>query len=261
MKVTCILALYLPVQVERQHNPSLAECPLVVGGRSWDAGAVLDCCPQAEAAGVTSGMRLSQAETLCPTARFVHAHEELYRVAHDTLVAAAGCFTPTVETAGLGLLYAEVSGLEQRFGSDTRLAHQMALEASQALRPSSGQASGLDVRVGLDGGKFVTEQAARAARPGSGRRGAVAETGAGDQRADAQGDSAGGFAVSSAERWRWSEVAPRPPQEHGEEQPGRDLEQERCADAILSDSPPIPAKPTSHTFRTWNVWARIWNVE
>ena len=121
-------------------------------------------------------MRLSQAETLCPTARFVPALEELYRAAHDALVAAASRFTPTVETARLGLLYAEVSGLERRFGSDTRLAHQVALEASQALRPSSGQAlrlgsgqaSGLDVRVGLGGGKFVAEQAARAARPGSG---------------------------------------------------------------------------------------------
>ncbi len=160
MKVACLLALHLPVQVERQHNPSLAECPLVVGGRPWDAGAVLDCCPWAEAAGVSPGMRLSQAETLCPTARFVPAQQEVYRAAHDTLAAAASRFTPTVEMAGLGLLYAEASGLERRFGPDTRLAHQMAREA--------GEASGLDVRVGVGSGKFVAEQAARAARPGSG---------------------------------------------------------------------------------------------
>jgi len=168
MKVACLLALHLPVQVERQHNPSLAGCPLVVGGRPWDAGAVLDCCPQAEAAGVSPGMRLSQAETLCPTARFVPAQEEVYRAAHDALAAVASRFTPAVETAGLGLLYAEVSGLERsfslvqdkRFGPDTRLAHQMAREA--------GEASGLDVRVGVGSGKFAAEQAARAARPGSG---------------------------------------------------------------------------------------------
>ena len=160
MKVVCILAPHLPVQVERQRNPSLVECPLVVGGRPWDAGAVLDSCPQAAAAGVSPGMRLSQAERLCPAARFVPAQEEVYHVAHDALAAAASRFTPTVETAGLGLLYAEVSGLERRFGPDTRLAHQMAREA--------GEASGLDVRVGVGGGKFIAEQAARAARPGSG---------------------------------------------------------------------------------------------
>ena len=160
MKVACLLAPHLPVQVERQHEPSLAHVPLVVGGRPWDLGAVLDCCPLAEAAGVSPGLRLSQAEALCPAARFVPAREELYRAAHEALLGAAGLFTPTVETAGLGFLYAEVSGLERRFDSDAHLARHMAWEAERM--------SGLDVRVGVGSSKFVAEQAARAARPGSG---------------------------------------------------------------------------------------------
>jgi len=187
------MAPHLPVQMERRHDLSLVNVPLIVGGRPWDADAVLDCCPQAEAAGVSTGMRMSQAETLCPAACFVPAHEEAYRAAHDALTEAASHFTPTVETGRLGLLYAEVSGLERRFGPDAHLACQLAMEACQALRSGSpprlpreysrsgapprvlavvlavaGQASGLDVRVGIGGGKFVAEQAARAARPGSG---------------------------------------------------------------------------------------------
>lgn len=133
---------------------------MVVGGRPWDPGAVLDCCPQAEAAGVHPGIRLSQAEALCPGARFVPAREEMDRAAHDALAAAADRFTPTVETAGLGLLYAEVSGLERRFGPDRQLARRMAREARQI--------SGLDVRVGVASGKFVAQQAALAAQPGNG---------------------------------------------------------------------------------------------
>ena len=176
MRVACLLAPHLPVQVHRElsrvvgrpHNPSLDEIPLVVGGRPWDPGAVLDCCPQAAAAGVSPGMRLSQAEALCPAARFVPAQEERYRAAHDALAEAARGFTPTVETAGLGLLVADVSGLERsfdsaqdrRFGPDFHLARQMAREA--------GHSSGLDVRVGIGSGRFVAEQAARAARPGGG---------------------------------------------------------------------------------------------
>jgi DNA polymerase-4 len=192
MRVACLLAPHLPVQVHRElsrvvegpHNPSLDEIPLVVGGRPWDPGAVLDCCPQAAAASVSPGMRLSQAETLCPAARFVPAQEERYRAAHDALAGAARGFTPIVETAGLGLLYADVSGLERsfdaaqdrpfdpaqdrpfdpaqdrRFGPDSHLARQMAREA--------GHSSGLDVRVGVGSGRFVAEQAARAARPGGG---------------------------------------------------------------------------------------------
>ena len=158
--MACILALHLPVQVECQDSSFLVERPLVVGGRPWDAGAVLDCCSQAAAAGVSPGMRLSRAEKLCPAACFVPAREEMYRVAHEALVDAASRFAPTVETAGLGILYAEVSGLERRFGPDVHLARRMALEA--------GQISGLNVRVGVGKCRFVAEQAARAARPGSG---------------------------------------------------------------------------------------------
>lgn len=68
-------------------------------------------------------MRLSQAEKLC-----------------------------LAETAGLGFLYAEVSGLENHFGPDPQLAQEMARKAIMASR--------LDVRVEI-GSKFVAEQADR----------------------------------------------------------------------------------------------------
>jgi nucleotidyltransferase/DNA polymerase involved in DNA repair len=160
VKTACLLTLNLPVQIERSQDPSLTLGPLVVGGRPWDDGAVFDCCPEASAAGVAPGMRLSQAEKLCPAARFVPAREELYHASHDTLVYAARQFTPAIETAGLGILYAEVSDLARRFGRDPRLAQAMAEEATSV--------SGLDVQIGIASGKFAARQAARAARPGGG---------------------------------------------------------------------------------------------
>ena len=168
MKVACLRVPHLPVQVERQQDPSLVDAPLIVGGRPWDPGAVLDCCLQAAVAGVMPGMRLAQAETLCPSARFVPAHEESYRTVHDALVAAAEHFTPTVEVAGPGVLYAEVSGLERRFGPDPRLARRIALEVEQVLCLCPVCDTSLDVQVGLGSSKFVAEQAACAARSGSG---------------------------------------------------------------------------------------------
>ena len=160
MRVACLLAPHLPVQVERQNNLALTDAPLVIGGRPWDAGVVLDCCLQATAAGISAGMRISQAEKRCPTAQFVPAREELIHTAHDSLVEAIRLFTPTLETVSPGLLYAEVSGLGQRFGPDIRLAHQIAQEA--------GKLSGLNVRAGVGNSKFVAEQAAHATRPGTG---------------------------------------------------------------------------------------------
>jgi DNA polymerase-4 len=66
-----------------------------------------------------------------------------------------------VETAGLGLAFADVAGLERTLGPDGRLAGELAQDA--------GRAAGVGIRVGVAGQRFVAEQAARAARSGSGR--------------------------------------------------------------------------------------------
>jgi DNA polymerase-4 len=129
--------------------------PLIVGGRRWDEGAVLDCCARAAAAGVAPGMRLSQAEALCPDARFAPADEAAYDAAHEVLRNGVQRFTPTVEIGNLGLVYAEISSLKRRFNDGTDLACALMTEAIAAL--------GLDVRVGMAGSKFVAQQAARAA--------------------------------------------------------------------------------------------------
>jgi nucleotidyltransferase/DNA polymerase involved in DNA repair len=156
MRVACLLILYLPVQSEQRRNPALANTPLVVGGKRWDAGAVLDCCTRAAAAGVEPGMHLSQAEALCPDARFVPANEEAYNAVHDILVDAARRFTPTVETNRLGLVLANVSSLKRRFDDEADLAQRLVQETIDS--------SGLDVRLGLGGTRFVAEQAAHAAQ-------------------------------------------------------------------------------------------------
>ncbi len=157
MRVACLLIPHLPVQVEQRRDPTLIDAPLVVGGRRWDAGAVLDCCARAAAAGVEPGMRLSQAEALCPEARFVPADEEAYDAVHRTLVDSVKRFTPVVETVDAGLVLVEVSSLKRRFEDDADLAHQVVKEMIGS--------SGLDVRVGLGSTRFVAEQAARAAQP------------------------------------------------------------------------------------------------
>jgi nucleotidyltransferase/DNA polymerase involved in DNA repair len=158
MRVVCMMVPRLPVQLARRCDPGLAQTPLIVGGRRWDEGAVLDCCARAAAAGVAPGMRLSQAEALCPDARFVPADEEAYRAAHEALSDVVRRFTPSVETGELGLVYAEIPGLKRQFDDEADLAHGLMEEAITA--------SGLDVRVGLAGSKFVAQQAAQAALAG-----------------------------------------------------------------------------------------------
>lgn len=158
LKIASILIPHLPLQVEWRNNPTLADQPLVIGGRPWDDEAVLDCCPKATASGVCPGIRLFRAQALCPSANFIRTDEQAYHAAHDALLSAAKRITPIVETASLGQIYAEVSGLERQIGADTVLARHLVLSVQQA--------TGLKAGVGLARTKFAAEQAAWSAKPG-----------------------------------------------------------------------------------------------
>jgi len=158
MWVVCLFIPPLPVRVEWQRDPTLVNAPVIIGGRRWDQGAVLDCCPQAITAGVEPGMRISQAEALCPAARFLPADEEAYNALHRRLIEGARRFTPTVENDELGLVYADISGLKRRFDHNADAARRMIKEIVND--------AALDVQIGIASGKFVAHQAARAAKPG-----------------------------------------------------------------------------------------------
>ena len=161
MRIICLFAAHLPVQVEQQSGaPNTA--PLIVGGRPWDPGAVLDCSPAAASAGVRLGMRLARAAQLCPGATFVPAREAVYREAHAALEAVLRQHTDRVETAGVGYLFADVSDLRILPGRDPA---QADVELARSLAREVQKVSTLDTRVGLAPQRFTAEQAARATRP------------------------------------------------------------------------------------------------
>ena len=164
-RVACLLAPHLPVQMEKAHIPNLNGRPLVVGGRPWDPEAVLDCCQKAEEAGVYPGMELSRAEVLCPSAHFLPADEPAYRTAHKAVEESVRYYTDRVESLDLGLVLADVTGLERQFGAapgDRAAGGRMGAGLAREAR----SATGLDVRAGLAGSRFTAEQAAHATRPG-----------------------------------------------------------------------------------------------
>jgi DNA polymerase-4 len=158
MWVACLLILHLPIRVEWQRNPTLVKAPLVIGGRRWDKGAVLDGCPKAINAGVEPGMRLSRAEALCPKARFLAADEEAYDTAQQALADSIRCLSPAVESHKLGHVYGDISGLKRRFEDDADRVRRLIEETINASVP--------DAQIGVAGSKFVAQQAARAANPG-----------------------------------------------------------------------------------------------
>lgn len=113
MRVACVAVPHFLVEIERRHDPSLRERPVVVGGaleerkRSTGASrrAVLDCSPEAMAKGVRPGMTLREALSRCADAAFVEAHPERYQAAMQAMVEALLEVSPLVEPAGSGVIY------------------------------------------------------------------------------------------------------------------------------------------------------------
>lgn len=151
-KIACVLVPDLPIQVEQQRrNISL---PILIP-HPIDHSTVMAASPEAVEAGVRVGMSLYQAQQMAPTALVIEPDEMVYHGCHGAVFAALQAYSPLIETAGLGEFLVDVRGLERHHGDDPELA--------SALSNAAQAAAGLAVRVGVAGGKFVAQQAARQA--------------------------------------------------------------------------------------------------
>jgi nucleotidyltransferase/DNA polymerase involved in DNA repair len=112
VRVACVVVPHFAVEVERLHDPSLQDRPVVVSGASPErpSGAVIDCSPEAMARGVRPGMPVREALSRCADAAFVEAHPEWYRAATLAMVDALLELSPLVEPAGPGVIYVGVDG-------------------------------------------------------------------------------------------------------------------------------------------------------
>jgi nucleotidyltransferase/DNA polymerase involved in DNA repair len=149
IRIVCLLAPHLPLQVERQQRGQAG--PLIIT-HPVQAEVVWMCSAELASGGVQPGMSLHQAQRLVPEAIVAAADELAYHAAHAALEAALRRFSPVIETVGLGEFLADARGLP-----DDQLAEL--LNAAQA-------ASELMVGLGAAAGKFTAQQAAKAAGPG-----------------------------------------------------------------------------------------------
>jgi len=97
--------------VERAAAPELAARPVIVGGDPRKRGLVQAATPDALAAGVRTEMPMLEALALCPPARAVRTNMARYREASRRLNACLRHEVEKLEAAGLGAVYADVSGL------------------------------------------------------------------------------------------------------------------------------------------------------
>jgi nucleotidyltransferase/DNA polymerase involved in DNA repair len=157
IRLACVLADDLPIQIERQRQP--VELPLLITNPT-DAGLVFACSPETRANGVHPGMSVYQARQRVPHALVVPPDEPTFHAAHVAVELALRDYCPALETLGLGAFLMDIRAISALHGGDEELA--------LALVAAAQNASGLTVRAGVGSGRFVAEQAARHAHPRGG---------------------------------------------------------------------------------------------
>jgi protein ImuB len=152
---------HLPLRLERARQGFTAEI-VVLGGKPWEAGTVLDCSPTARRAGVRRGQPLGEAHKLVPEALFLPADPDHYRDALERSLDALSAFGPALEgesdptSETFGQAYLGVEGLERLWGGETRLRERV-IEALAPLLPGPP-------RAGYGNGRFGARVAALVGR-------------------------------------------------------------------------------------------------
>jgi impB/mucB/samB family len=159
---------HLPLHLAKaRHSESFPTGPLVLGGRPWDPGPVIDADQTARALGVRRGMPLGSAHRLVPEATFIDPEPEADRGAVEAAFEALGRFSPSLagsadpRSVSFGLFEVGIDGLGPLWGPEPVLAKQLTEAVAEAL-PGEVQP-----RVGICGTHFAATIAAMAAEPGA----------------------------------------------------------------------------------------------
>src|SRR6478736_9716371 len=149
------LHLFLPhlplhLALARRSEPSPLRGPLVLGGRPWSPGSVIDADPSARALGVRRGMPLGSAHRLVPEATFIDPDLDADGVAVEAVFEALGRFSPSLAgsndpmDAGFGLFEIGIDGLGPLWGAEPVLVDRLSDAVASALpgtvRPRAGVA-------------------------------------------------------------------------------------------------------------------------
>ena len=167
MRLLHLLWPHLPLRLVRARaatDPgfgSFPTGPVVLGGRPWTDGTVLDANPSARELGVRRGQPLGSAHRLAPEATFLDPDPAADRATIEQALEALGGFSPgvagTLDSAdpAFGLLEVQIDGLERLWGPEPVLVERI-VGALSGILPGAP-------RIGIAGTRFAATTAAGAA--------------------------------------------------------------------------------------------------
>jgi protein ImuB len=159
---------HLPLDLARaRRSEPFPTGPLVLGGRPWDPGPVIDADPAARALGVRRGMPLGSAHRLVPEATFIDPDPDADRGTAEAVFEALAQSSPSLAgtsdplDVAFGLFEVGIDGLGPLWGAEPVLIERLARAVSTAL-PGDGA---VRPRTGIAGTHFAATIAATAALP------------------------------------------------------------------------------------------------
>ena len=140
---------HLPLELARARaSEPFPPGPLVLGGRPWDPGPVVDANPEARALGVRRGMPLGSAHRLVPEATFIDPDPDADRATVEAAFEALAAFSPGIAgsadpaDAAFGLFEVQVDGLEALWGPEPVLVERLVEALGRALGGEAPARSG-----------------------------------------------------------------------------------------------------------------------
>lgn len=141
MDVICAVVPRFLVAIARRDNKALRNPPVLIGRSSGTRGNVIACSEQATQAGVNSGMTLSRALVLCPSAAVVALQEEQVEASAREFLAELTERLPAAEEIEPGHVHGDIRGL-------ARLARLSPARYLTEFQESLAGSTGLPVQVG-----------------------------------------------------------------------------------------------------------------
>jgi DNA polymerase IV (DinB-like DNA polymerase) len=148
------------VSVEARENPSLRGLPVVVGAdpeQGKGRGVVVTCSYEARGFGLRSGMPISRAWKLCPTAVYLRPNFELYERVSEEVMGTLRGFADAFEQTGIDEAFLDVG--------DRASGPEQARELALVIKRTVKDVHGLTCSIGIGPNKSTAKIASDMQKP------------------------------------------------------------------------------------------------
>ena len=135
MQIACVLITHMPVKVELMRHPEIYKQPVIITKESPEGLVAFDSSP--EAYGVTSGMSIRDALSICNKAILIEFDEDYYNEIFSKTMIPMIQKIPRIELSGLGCIYLEIN---DPLSDELTIASSLLKEIPIAFNPRIGLA-------------------------------------------------------------------------------------------------------------------------